>query len=99
MSAIMKSARLTSEEDYLRGELVAETKHEYVGCRVYALVGGSDRHGLLVINLASALPATYAAAPAWFSRRIGSCGASWGRRRSTTTLTSSSPASRRTARY
>lgn len=55
MSAILESANLISEEDYLRGELVAETKHEYVGGRVYAMVGVSDRHGLLVINLASAL--------------------------------------------
>ena len=42
-------------DDYLRGELESEVRHEYVGGQVYAMVGASDRHGLLVNALAFAL--------------------------------------------
>jgi Uma2 family endonuclease len=46
---------LLSEEDYLRGELTGETRHEYVGGETYAMVGASDRHGLIAGNLFAAL--------------------------------------------
>jgi len=42
-------------ETYLRGELTSEVRHEYVGGRLYALVGCSDSHNLIAMNLGSAL--------------------------------------------
>jgi Uma2 family endonuclease len=42
-------------EDYFQGELVSEIRHEYVGGQVYAMVGASDRHGLIALNFATAL--------------------------------------------
>lgn len=42
-------------DDYLAGELESEVRHEYVAGQVYAMVGASDRHGLLVNALAFAL--------------------------------------------
>ena len=42
-------------DDYLAGELESEVRHEYVGGQVYAMVGASDRHGLLVNALAFVL--------------------------------------------
>lgn len=44
-----------SVDEYLAGELNSEVRHEYVGGQVYAMVGASDRHGLLVNALAFAL--------------------------------------------
>lgn len=44
-----------SEEDYLQGELFAETKHEYVDGEVYAMAGASENHNLLSLNVASEL--------------------------------------------
>ena len=41
---------LVSEEDYLREELVAERKHEYVGGIVHAMAGASNRHNEIVVN-------------------------------------------------
>jgi len=35
-------------EEYLKLESVSEVRHEYVGGHVYAMTGGSIRHGLLV---------------------------------------------------
>lgn len=55
MSAVLEEVELISEEAYLQSELVAEVKHEYIGGLVYAMVGVSDRHALLVMNLAAAL--------------------------------------------
>jgi Uma2 family endonuclease len=37
--------------DYLAGEPLNEIRHEYIGGQVYAMVGASDRHGLIVGNL------------------------------------------------
>jgi len=44
-----------SEQDYIQGELTSEIRHEYVGGETYAMVGASDRHGLITLNLATAL--------------------------------------------
>ncbi|AHE98262.1 Uma2 family endonuclease [Thioalkalivibrio paradoxus] len=44
-----------SVDEYLAGELVSETRHEYLGGEVYAMVGASDRHGLIAGNLFAAL--------------------------------------------
>jgi Uma2 family endonuclease len=43
---------LISADDYLAGELESEIRHEYVDGEVYAMVGASDRHGLIALNLA-----------------------------------------------
>ena len=44
-----------SVDAYLEGELASEVRHEYVDGEVYAMVGASDRHGLIAGNLHSAL--------------------------------------------
>ncbi|QFY89728.1 Uma2 family endonuclease [Magnetovirga frankeli] len=44
-----------SVEDYLAGEQQSEIRHEYIDGQVYAMVGASDRHGLIVNALAFAL--------------------------------------------
>jgi Uma2 family endonuclease len=44
-----------SEEDYLQGELLAETKHEYIYGEVYAMAGASENHNFLSLNMASEL--------------------------------------------
>ena len=44
-----------SEEDYLQGELLAETKHELIDGEVYAMAGASENHNLLSLNMASEL--------------------------------------------
>lgn len=46
---------LISEQEYLRGELTSDIRHEYIGGETYAMVGASDRHGLIALNLATAL--------------------------------------------
>ena len=49
MSAMNQPDRL-SIEDYLAGELVSETKLEYVAGAVYAMAGASNRHNAIVGN-------------------------------------------------
>lgn len=44
-----------SIEEYMQGELESEIRHEYVGGGVYAMVGASDRHNIISLNLASAI--------------------------------------------
>lgn len=44
-----------SEEDYLQGELLAETKHEYIDGQVHAMAGASENHNLLSVNIATEL--------------------------------------------
>jgi Uma2 family endonuclease len=44
---------IRSVEDYLGGEPESDGRHEYLDGEVYAMVGASDRHGLLSLNLAS----------------------------------------------
>ena len=44
-----------SEEEYLQGELLAETKHEFIDGEVYAMAGASENHNLLSLNMASEL--------------------------------------------
>ena len=46
---------LLSEKEYLEGERASEIRHEYVGGETYAMGGASDRHGLIALNLATAL--------------------------------------------
>jgi Uma2 family endonuclease len=44
-----------SAEDYLAGEEISPSKHEYVYGEVYAMAGTSDNHNRIVGNLYSAL--------------------------------------------
>ncbi|WP_084605132.1 Uma2 family endonuclease [Desulfonatronum thioautotrophicum] len=44
-----------SVQDYLAGELESNVRHEYIDGAVYAMVGASDRHGLIAGNLFAAL--------------------------------------------
>jgi Uma2 family endonuclease len=44
-----------SEEDYLQGEPLAETKHEYIDGEVHAVADASENHNLLSVNMASEL--------------------------------------------
>jgi len=44
-----------SVDDYLAGELESQVRHEYVDGEIYAMVGASDRHGLIAGNLHTAL--------------------------------------------
>ncbi len=48
-------SQLISVEDYLQGELTSDIRHEYMGGKVYAMVGASDRHNLIAGNLFAAL--------------------------------------------
>jgi Uma2 family endonuclease len=44
-----------SEQDYLQGELLAETKHELINGQLCAMVETSDNHHLISLNVASEL--------------------------------------------
>lgn len=50
-----RSVSRISVEDYLRGEEDSQIRHEYLDGQVYAMVGASDRHGLITLNLGSIL--------------------------------------------
>ena len=52
MNAVLKDNRITIEE-YLAGELIAETKHEYIDGYVYAMAGVKLNHERIAGNLAS----------------------------------------------
>lgn len=44
-----------SEADYLQGELIADSKHEFLDGEIYAMAGASENHNLLSLNMASEL--------------------------------------------
>jgi len=50
MNAVLKHNRI-SVEDYLQGELISESKHEYIDGYVYAMAGTSINHGRIASNL------------------------------------------------
>jgi len=52
--AIESSTTLT-EEEYLGFERSSEIKHEYLSGHVYAMVGATRKHNLIIWNVASAL--------------------------------------------
>lgn len=54
-TALPLPSSLISEAEFLAGEQCSEFRHEYLGGTVYAMVGASDRHGLLTGNLFAAL--------------------------------------------
>jgi Uma2 family endonuclease len=43
------------EQDYLAGEKLAETRHDYIDGQVYAMAGTSKRHNRIALNLVIAL--------------------------------------------
>lgn len=49
------ASNLISIADYLTGEQLSPVRHEYLNGHVYAMVGASDRHGLIALSIASAL--------------------------------------------
>ncbi|MGI8976253.1 MAG: Uma2 family endonuclease [Thermomicrobiales bacterium] len=50
---------LVSVEEYLEMEERSEIRHEYVGGMLYAMVGGTDRHNQIALNIsATLLPST-----------------------------------------
>lgn len=55
MTTARAAKRHLTEEEYLQGELLSDVRHEYLGGDVYAMVGSSDRHNLITLNLATAL--------------------------------------------
>lgn len=50
MSAVIKN-RFISIEEYLAGELLADTKHEYIDGDVYAMAGASKNHESIAGNV------------------------------------------------
>jgi Uma2 family endonuclease len=44
-----------SVADYIQGELESDIRHEYIGGDIYAMVGASDKHNLIILNLATEL--------------------------------------------
>ena len=55
MNALTAERTGISVEEYLEGERHSEIRHEYAAGDVYAMVGASRRHGLIVNGLAFAL--------------------------------------------
>lgn len=53
MSALPKSPWLLTVEEYLANEEASDVRHEYVDGQIYALAGASERHQLIVLNMAS----------------------------------------------
>ncbi|MDO9046719.1 MAG: Uma2 family endonuclease [Methylobacter sp.] len=50
-----QQAEWISEEAYLQGELLSETKHEYIDGAVYAMAGASKNHQRITANVLSEL--------------------------------------------
>lgn len=53
--AVQQAYLYMSSADYLQGELLADTKHQLIDGNVYAMVGASENHNLLSLNIASEL--------------------------------------------
>ncbi len=49
--------RKLSIAEYIEGELRSDTRHEYLAGETYAMVGASDAHNIICLNLATALHA------------------------------------------
>lgn len=54
MNAMPKSTWLLSVEEYLEFEEQSDVRHEYVGGELHAMAGASERHKLIVLNMATA---------------------------------------------
>ena len=51
MSLARKIANNISEGEYLDGEIVSETKHEYINGEAFAMAGASEKHNLISVNI------------------------------------------------
>ena len=51
----LKNLRPITVEEYLEGENCSPLRHEFVGGEVYAMVGASEGHNLIVMNIAAEL--------------------------------------------
>ena len=40
-----------TEDEYLKGELISDIKHEYINGYVYAMASASENHGLILQNM------------------------------------------------
>ncbi|WP_353568746.1 Uma2 family endonuclease [Haloferula sargassicola] len=54
MIALPKAVAI-SVDDYLHGEEIAETKHEYIGGEVHAMAGGTRDHSAIAANAIGSL--------------------------------------------
>lgn len=57
MQSVAIPANFISEQDYLDGEKISDTRHEYVDGQVFAMAGASKRHNRIGLNIATALDA------------------------------------------
>ena len=55
--ATVSSKQLVSVDDYLAGEQVSQTKHEFLGGVIYAIAGARNLHNLIATNLTGSLHA------------------------------------------
>ena len=55
MSAISVKEVLLSEEEYLRGEVTSDAKHEFVAGVAHAMAGAGYEHNTIAINIVGAL--------------------------------------------
>lgn len=55
MSSTARKLELVTADEYLEQEIASPVRHEFVNGVIYAMAGGSDRHGLIALNLASFL--------------------------------------------
>jgi len=53
--ATVRPPTLFSPEEYLEREMESAIRREFVDGAIYAMAGASDRHGIVVVNLASLL--------------------------------------------
>lgn len=53
--ALQPVHRHISVEEYLQGELLSETKHQFIDGEVFAMAGASENHNLLALNIAGEL--------------------------------------------
>ncbi len=51
MSTVFEKNNLISKEEYLKGEITAEIKHEYVNGEIFAMVGCSENHDFIAGNI------------------------------------------------
>jgi Uma2 family endonuclease len=51
----LKRVRPISVEEYLEGEKLSDTRHEFVGGEVFSIVGASQTHNLIAVNITTAL--------------------------------------------
>lgn len=61
---------MISVEDYLSGELITETKHEYLGGVVHAMAGAKVGHNRATVNILRSLVIRSMVSPASLSTAI-----------------------------